>query len=249
MDCTSDNGELAICYAASLRWRALSLHYASVLYYNGSAVHTRASLRKSTNPHGSNELIAWNNNALGITGEWRALAPAVQHTLLHTPEGSIEWRCLQPRSQARVQFSKQADVYGIGYVEHLQLSIPPWHLPIRELRWGRYASADHGIVWIDWRGVHPLRLVLHNEKEVNSLTIDDHRVQFDNTVLHLSESTVLRKGPLVNTALAVIPGIRNLFPERSLHTDECKWRSRGTLFTDSATVDSGWAIHEVVRFT
>ncbi len=61
--------------------------------------------------------------------------------------GTVEWHCLMPR--ARVRIGKRS---GLRYAEHLNITVAPWKLPIRTLRWGRFATPSDWIVWIDWQG-------------------------------------------------------------------------------------------------
>ena len=48
---------------------------------------------------------------------------------------------------------------GTGYAERLELSIRPWRLPIRELRWGRFVSEGASMAWIDWQGADPTEVI------------------------------------------------------------------------------------------
>jgi hypothetical protein len=123
-------------------------------------------------------------------------------------------------------------VTGLGYVEVLTLTLPPWRLPIDELRWGRFCAADGGAVWIEWRGPHPLKLGL----------LDGAPAPFMPERLGLRDHRVLRSGRIGETALAMIPRLDRL-PGRVLGLSETKWLSRGAL-----AGSEGWAIHEVVRW-
>ena len=128
------------------------------------------------------------------------------------------------------------------------MSIPPWQLPIKELRWGRFLSDTDALVWVDWRGETPLNLVFHNGNQIEDVAITDHGFKAGDLMLSLDENAVIREGPLIKTALSKIPGLRNLFPLRVLGTYECKWLSRGTLKETAGEAVNGWTIHEVVRW-
>jgi hypothetical protein len=138
----------------------------------------------------------------------------------------------------------------LGYVEKLELRIPPWHLPITELRWGRFLTETDAMVWIDWKGSSPLSLLFINGSEAVNCSITDTKIlgADDASLLELSEGRILRNGPLLTTALSSIPGIGIVFPERILRANECKWKSRGRMTCNGNAMTTGWAIHELVTF-
>ncbi len=250
----SDAGDVFIGYAARLRWKAFTLKYSSVLEkQKDQPTEVRTSLVKFAAPQITDSSLNWSSDSLGVNGTWKALSCApVERTLFETDAGEIKWRCLQPRAAADIYIGKERRrLRGLGYAEHIEISIPPWQLPIEELRWGRFLSESDSLVWIDWRGPHPLRLVLHNGVEAKTAQVADSEVGFDGgrQILRLEEKQVLREGALINTAFSVIPGIGKILPLRSLNTYECKWRSRGFLDGSASPEGSeGWAIHEIVRW-
>ncbi len=138
---------------------------------------------------------------------------------------------------------------GLGYVECLTLSVLPWKLPLEALHWGRFLSEQDALVWIDWRGPHQWRTMIHNgeEREAQSLTEKEIISTNSGTRLDLDRGMVLRTGRLGETVFAGISRLARLLPHNMLAVNECKWRSRGALQSgDRAT--SGWAIHEVVKW-
>ena len=253
MDCVSDTGDVFIGYAALLRWKAFTLKYSSVLErQNDQPTEVRTSLVKFSTPQVTDSLLHWSSDSLGVNGTWKALCAPVERTLFESEAGDIKWRCLQPRAAADIYIGRERRLLrGLGYAEHIAITIAPWQLPIEELRWGRFLSERDSLVWIDWRGPHPLRLVLKNGVEAEAAEVNDSEVSLDEgrQILRLEEKQILREGTLINTALSAIPGIGKILPLRSLNTYECKWRSRG-LLEDSASpeVGEGWAIHEIVRW-
>jgi hypothetical protein len=222
LDCVSGEGEVFLAYCAELRWRALRLHYASVLGHSSSLREVPAPVWRGDG------VLEWNAPALGVTGRWEVLDPPIQETLM---DGACQWRCLVPRARAEVRVGDRS-LLGLGYAEHLTMSVPPWRLGIQELRWGRFLSETDGLVWIEWRGPKPARLRWHNGVRAG-----------EELKLEIRDREVLREGPLIETALSFIPNIRKLFPARILDLREAKWRSRAAL---GAT--EGWAIHEVVEW-
>jgi hypothetical protein len=225
LDCVAEDGRVFVAYSARMRWHALTLNYASVL-------GGRSSLKRCRAPERSGEHVVWSAPELGVEGTWQAIEAPVSRTLYDT-DGTVEWNCCQPRAHAEVRVGGEC-LRGMGYVERLTMTVPPWRLPIDELHWGRLLTTAGSLVWIDWRGPHSRQVILRNGVEAEPELLER---------LELDHGLVLREGALGKTALAIVPQVERLFPWRILHVQETKWRSRGWL--DGV---SGWAIHEVVRW-
>ncbi len=250
MDCVSDEGDVFIAYAASLRWKALKINYSSTLRRQHDAqTEANTSLKRYCAPEVSGDSIHWSSKALGVEGKWTALAQPIERTIFESDAGRVEWRCLHPRATAEVSTRNRHQLKGLGYVECLTMSIPPWRLPIDELRWGRFLSNNDALVWIDWRGASNVRLVFLNGVQIESAEVTEREVVLkqEKVILALDEDQLLREGPLIKTALSMIPGIQKLIPLRSLNAYERKWRSRGILSCHE-NVSAGWTIHEIVRW-
>jgi hypothetical protein len=248
-DCVAPNGDAVILYYGIAKWRAITIRYTSLLEaISGTQAIVRYSLKKSPTPVEKDATISWQSNALGIIGTWERLDPPFETKIFESTEGSINWRCLHPRSRAAVNLGRGRVVQGLGYVERLEMTLAPWKLPIQELRWGRFLSDSDSLVWIDWKGSYSCRIVLQHGILVRATTVDENEVALNgNGGLRLAHGDVLRNGTLGETALSVIPGLSRLFPGKILEARECKWRSRAELrHGDSSS--SGWAIHEVVTW-
>lgn len=120
LDCVTAEGESVVLYQAQLRWGALAIRYASAL---GGGT----TLRATAEPSVDGDTVAWSAPRLGVEGTWRALAPARRETLFP----GVEWRCVQPRARVSLLFDGRR-LSGLGYVEMLTLTVPPWRLPIEE---------------------------------------------------------------------------------------------------------------------
>jgi hypothetical protein len=250
MDCVSEEGDVFIAYVASLRWKGLKINYSSTLRRQHDApTEANTSLKRYSAPEIAGGSIHWCSKALGVEGKWTATSQPIERTIFESDAGSVEWRCLYPSATAEVSTRNRHKLKGLGYIEHLTMSIPPWRLPIDELRWGRFLSNNDALVWIDWRGASNVRLAFLNGVQVEGAVVTEREVAIeqDKVILALDEDLVLRQGPLIKTALSMIPGIQKLIPFRSLHAYECKWRSRGIL-THDEHVSAGWTIHEIVRW-
>lgn len=245
LDSVTESGETLIAYTGAVEWRAVRLPYSSVL--RASIPHGVAlchTLRAQKEPEVKQGSILWRSQELQVHGLWQSDDPTFRETIFSCEQGLVEWHCLMPR--ARVQVGDQA---GFGYAEHLLVTVPPWKLPIKNLRWGRFANSSDWIVWIDWEGEFSWRRVYVNGEAVTPAVLKDSRIEFYNGAgLTLDRSLTLREGTLGTAALSAIPGIRSTFPARLLGISERKWRSRARLERKGERAVEGWAIHEVVRW-
>jgi hypothetical protein len=188
--------------------------------------------------------LAWRTPALGVDARWRGDPLDIRERIYADGEGSVEWRCLLPGASADT-----GSVSGLGYVERLRLTIAPWRLPIRSLRWGRFVSARHSLVWIDWRGDFERRLVWLDGKAVAAVGAGDDGFEIEGGArLALDCGLTIRRGPLGSTVLSAVPGLDRIAPARMLQVEEWKWRSAAILECPGEAADRGWAIHEVVRW-
>ena len=245
LDVCDDVGAGAIVYAARVQWRRLSLRYTSLLEFDAAGeVAERTTLRAFEEPCTRDGAVRLANRRLGLAGTWTPLrsmdrAESAPTTLLKNSSGEVSWRVLSARAAACIQWAgaHRAPLEGLGYVERLDVTIPPWRLPIEELHWGRFVAATADVAWIEWRGPHPLRFVWRDGREVAS-----HG-------LTMSDRVTLRDGPIAETALAKVPLLRRSLPGRMLRTHETKWRSHAQLAgADGVPTHEGWVIHEVVRW-
>ena len=243
LDCVDGAGEASIVYVGAVRWGAFHLDYSSILETHGERISCRRSLRAVTVPALRNNSVVWRSKALEIEGEWRGGASRLTETVFESPAGRIDWHCLMPRADARM-----GDRSGFGYVERLEMTIAPWKLPLRTLRWGRFGSASDWIVWIDWRGEFTRALSYVNGRAAQASSFQDDRVEFeDGSRLVMGPPLILRQGPLGSTALSAIPGLRSA-PVRLLQVNECKWRSPARLEQPGRPAVEGWVIHERVEW-
>jgi len=247
MDVVDERGEAFIGYAAELRWKRLSLSYHGFLRCTAEGgITARNRFRSAPMPILEGSTLRW--RAPGLEGEWQGTAAPIQEILFVAPEGRIDWECVQPRAEVGLRVGKDS-LHGLGYAECLEMTLPPWDLPIRELRWGRFLSSGHHVVWIQWLGPAPKLLIHHNGVRHDQGEIDETGLSFGSTRLIFSESLRLRSGALMSTVLARAPWIRQLLPLSILRLDERKWRSRGRLLLgEGLEVEDGWVIHETVRW-
>lgn len=236
-DCISESGDVRIAYSARVRYGRLKAGYSSLL--NG---HTAAhSLRRAVIRE-DGQTLSW--EAPGLSASWIRQDAELQATVFESEAGVVEWRCVIPKGSATMNV-----VRGLGHAEHLRMTVAPWRLPIRTLRWGRFLTPRTTLIWIDWVGPFATRIVFLNGRRVLAGALDDRGLLLDNEVrISFDRAHVVRQGSLGSTVFAAIPGIRRIAPARMLRVEECKWKSRARMQSPGAPDEEGWCIHEVVNW-
>lgn len=247
LDAVSESGEVFIGYRANLRWRRLAISYASALTAGAREARTRSAVRPGKEPDFFEGALAWAEPKLAVAAAWRAAARPISRTLYESPEGAVQWHCRPPSARAEVACDGVV-LRGFGYAEHLSMTLPPWRLPIDTLRWGRFLSPEHSVVWIDWEknGDDRTWIFLDGVEVRGEVSEEDVFFEGGRVDLPASGRLLLRSGRLSYL-------LRNLplplsFSRRVLAIHETKWRTRGVLECAGGPAVEGWAIHEVVRF-
>lgn len=256
LDCVSEKGTTFIGYWGEIQWHGWTFRMAQTLGHDAEGrLCTATRSGRIGPPIHTEDSLSWVAPRLGVEGRWTRTMPAIRRRLFQSSTGkiigSVDWRCEMPRANAEILFRDPNGrrLAGRGYAECLKLTVRPWQLPIQEVRWGRFHSDTDALVWIQWRGPHPLTLVLHNDKvhELAEIGKDHVSLAGGMPTLDLSDHQTLRDGPLVSTALARLPILRRRLPGQLLGVHESKWLSRGTLHRGPRDASSrGWAIHETV---
>lgn len=242
LDLTTDAGEVLIGHTGYFRWPSIYLNCSSVSRSSpGGSTIQSTSLRFNPEPVAGDRGVAWSHPALHVTGEWTPDSASLGETIYASIEGVVEWHCLMPRARVRTD----QGLMGLGYVEHLWITVAPWKLPIDKLRWGRFLTDTMFVVWMDWLGPYHRRLVFRNGRKEHVRHMEDHRIEFeDGAVLRLQPARVLRSGPIGRTALQSIPGVHADCPARLLAIHETKWLSEGHYEASGEATQKGWALHK-----
>jgi hypothetical protein len=253
LDLVAEDGTALITYAASLRWGAIRLQYAStILSRTGTAPIERSQFTRVQLPDDTDDVLHVSLPGLGLTGEWCRTAAPIQATLLADASGVVQWDCLLPSGRVAVELNGES-LTGAGYAERLTLTCPPWSLPFRRLRWGRYVGATRSLVWIDWDHDAARRWVwVDGQLQPGAVPAMDAvtclRDAGGGVSLRLTPERVLCE----RRALQVIAhrwpafGVLPLGPLRDLH--ETKRLARGSLHGGEGLLETGWVIHEEVAW-
>jgi len=203
-------------------------------------------------PESRGGALHFDHPGLRFTGCWRGTTEPIRSTLLTDGDGTVQWDCLLPNTAATVSLGGDT-LEGLGYVERLTLTYPPWNLPFHQIRWGRFSSASRSVIWIDWQGEPSRRWVWLDGMSQQDTILDErglHGLQSqDGTLsLDLTEERNVRNSRALQALSRRLPLVESLplGPLRNLR--ETKRLARGTLRQGRTAVDEGWVIHEEVSW-
>jgi len=246
LDAVDEQGRAFIGYHARIRWKRIRLVYSGFIYQDGADAFQKNSFRARSEIGVGNDHLKLTNRL--AEASLKSAAGPVKELLLENEHGHIRWNCLFPKAEAVVSVKGKADIRGNGYAEKLSMSLPPWELPIEELRWGRYLSKAAYITWIKWTGPVERNLVYFNGQRFTGADISDTHVAFDRFRLDIRENRELRSGSLSSTVFAGLKRLMRYFPFSVLHSKETKWLGKGSLSSPGSVTDSGFVIHEKVTW-
>lgn len=249
IDCVDAQGRSAIIYWSRIAWRGLAFSIHSLTIHEpGADPVSRSSVADAPPPVRHNQQVIWRSEGLRCDVRMEAHIDPFAVRLFESRDGTLDWRCEAAAARVTCSVPGHAPIDGAGYAECLTTSVRPWRLPIEELRWGRWIGEDatRSIVWIDWRGPHPLTHVFVDGVPQAGSSVTDEGVTTDAMTLTLSEHRRLHERSL-GALVAPLAPLARLIPTAWLAVRDCKLRSTGTVAT-SDSVRTGWAIHEYVRF-
>lgn len=249
------DGRAIIAYSASLRWHGVQAPYSGYLYLKEPGVCLSGNrFSRVADPEIVENRISWADKGFYLRGQWDAASPAIRLRLYDGPLGYLDWHCRQPAAHCQIELGQERPITGMGYVECLEMTFPPWQLGLRELRWGRFAHAEFPVVWIDWKGDLNRRWIFVKDRLVPEGTVDDTIVSSPDHRLNLRlENPVVieereKLGEVTRSLARYLPGIDRLTPLRFLKAKEIKWLSEGALSVSAEAVRNGRVIHELVTF-
>ena len=246
VDCVAPDGTAFIGYAAHVGLGPVPLSYQATLWCPPQGeTHSALTMVPAALPKQLLNELRWENRRLGVRAWWRGATAGSYHVLLDTRDLRVEWRCHLPESEASVT-CRAGTVHGSGYAEELLVCGSPNRLPIRELHWGRFSSTGGHVVWIEWRGPHPLRLVLVDGAEVLATQISENEVRFSGGSLRLQRKREIRTVDVGTSIFGASRWKKGLLPGTITDWREEKWLSWGKLDRRDGSQDQGWVIHERV---
>lgn len=242
-DCVAPSGEGAIVYAGEVTWKAIKLSLSCMTFFDRDGAASESWALSSGEASLAGRELRWGHHDSTLLAQ--ASCDGVSELLFESAEGSIAFDCIVPDGSVRLTRGTRR-LEGRGYAERLEMTIPPWSLPIDSLRWGRLTSPEERIVWIEWSGVRPLTRVLRNGALCGGAIIRKDRVELPGSgALLLGDPRVLRAGRLggmrgaVSWLVAQLPGIAGIHETKLLRTGRVELADR--------IIAEGWVIDEEVQ--
>lgn len=249
LDVVGADGSGCIGYATQVAGVALPFAPAVALTWGADSNEPAAQVRtlRGKLPRLDGDVWHWRCPKLAIAGDWRSRAAPVTEELWRDARGAVVWENLAPRAEVTLRVGDR-EFQGWGYAERLRLTIAPWHLPIDSLHWGRFISAGTSVVWISWEHETERNWLWHDGRPCELHAVSPDAVVWREGRIDLEARRVLRSGRLDETVFHRWPRAAAWLPARIRAFEETKWCSRATLRVGDAPPQTGWAIHEYVRF-
>ena len=106
LDCVTEEGEAVIIYYAELCWNKIVIPYNSMLICSSDgSTSFKSRFTRKTIPLESEKMISLTDNVFGIDGKWIKDHTALKAKIYDSYEGSLNWQCLQPRSNVKINIS------------------------------------------------------------------------------------------------------------------------------------------------
>jgi hypothetical protein len=250
LDVVTEGGDVAILYAARLRWGAFRAAYASTIEDDRVGTHREArTVRGVGPPRRDARELTWTNRALDVDGRWLRGGRPIRRTLASTADGDIRWSCSVPSGRASVRIGA-CSYDGVGYAERLRLTIPPWKLPFHALRWGRHVSDRHSVVWIAWRGAEDRSWVWLDGREQPNAVVTDAGVSglADGGELCVGTGRDVVDRRVLAAFADLLPRIARRVAGSLADMHERKRVERSTIVRAGLRVDHGWTVRELVTW-
>jgi hypothetical protein len=258
-DLLTPGGLAAMAYAAELSWRPAQLGYGQIFIQDAQGrTFSRSRLQKGQVIEETERgVLAWRSRPIGVSFTHERVDGGSSHELLSTSDGFVRWEVLHARSRALLELSDAPEhlvehlathLGGAGYVERVTMTIPPWRLPLKQLRWGHFVGERSSMVWLAWDGPHTTSRYLLNGEVTEGAMPSADEVHAGGTKLRLGARRVLREGTLGQVALRELRGALEFVPLGFLAAHEQKWVVACEATLADGTKDAGWAIDERVDF-
>lgn len=235
------SGNAFILYKADLQILGVSIPYSAIIVSEGNQTHEKSVLGSSIN-----DLQTFENEKLNVSGKWQPIDFQLPTQILLNQKGKkITWHCFLPKGKFLLK-NQGKSFSGLGYGEVLEMNFAPWKMPISELKWGRYLSENHHIIWIEWIGEQPLKKVFWNGNEVKNAQISDSGISIAEPKIHLKfENPIPIKDEKLLKITDKYPFLKLFFRKKFLQSREMKFKSKSTLTIENQQ-DTGFSLYETV---
>lgn len=241
-DGIDEKGNALILYYAELKLFSFKIPYSSFILSLDETTEEKSKLRKSIiGLHNT----SFSNIKLKASGTWNTQSHSISEVLWQKNNSKISWNCIIPKAEFEMQINNQF-FSGLGYSEILELNFVPWKMPISTLKWGRFLSENHTIIWIEWIGKQPLKKVFWNGKLIDDVDILKDKIMFnnENATLILENPVIIKDEKLIKVA-DKYPFLKLFFKKKFLNSRETKFKSLSTLI-NLENSEKGFSLYETV---
>jgi hypothetical protein len=249
LDCIDDQGNCFIVYWAKAEFHLLKIIYSGLVFCDAEGMTIEKSSLKKTSKPVINGEFHFKHKFLQTGISLRRIDDPITRSLYKVGmKNELTWNCHHPK--ALVEIAYNGIIYkGLGYAETLFCPINPLKLPMEELRWGRFLSGSHTVIWINWKYKDPLNKIFLNGSEYNDALFEDETVIFNDGMYRLKfeEIQIIRNGKL-SGLFSKMKFLKILIGTRLLDTKETKYKAKTILTRDSVFLSNGWSLFEIVKW-
>lgn len=250
LDCITQQGDFFLGETISVRSGSVQINLLSGISGLKQTVDRKLTVAfKEVLPIVTGPEINWICPPLQLSGQWDTIVPRFERTLFADESQIIDWHCAGPKTKVRLQIGSDKSLAGIGYVDHVRIAAENWSAPISEIRFGRFLTEQESWIWINLDGVFSRPWVWRNGVEQPLAAVSDDLITLgDGHTLGLVHKHPIREGQFGDTVVQSLPALRPLVPQGMARIFESTWMSKGTLLKSTEKIDSGWALHQRIRF-
>ncbi len=243
-DTVTSQGKAWIGYSAQLRILGIPISYAQSLRVESNRnPELQTSFSKHQSPLLNSSSLFCDTSLFKIEVEAKGNG-GFSERLFGNDTHFVDWHCLLPSANTRINFPNSPNLSGRGYVEKLIMTIPPWKLPLNTLIWGRFIGDKHSVVWIHWGHAQAQSWLFVDGKKQQEARISSTHVGSETMELAIeNERTLIAAKPFREHTRI----LGYLLPASMRTMHEEKWLGRGSLIIGDEQ-EQGSVIHEYVRF-
>lgn len=239
-DGIDEEGNAIILYFAELSIFGIKIPYSSYIFNGLQHSTERSTLQESQY---KNSFI--NNEKLHFSGSWKSIEASISEILFQENKKLLIWNCHTPKAKFNLRLENNC-YEGLGYAETLEMNFSPWKLPISELKWGRFLSENHCIIWIEWIGKKPLKKVYWNGNPKENVEISDSGIIFNSENATLKfENPIPIKNEKLQTIVTKYPFLNFFFNAKFLQSEEMKYKTKSILKINKQE-EKGFSLYEKV---
>ncbi len=245
-DCIDEaSNDVFIGYSVKLKWKFINARYQGYVFNKHDEHTEKHSLSKRARVNVVTPIISFASKLFDISGTWEEKDPSFTKTVFANEKGSVMLECFQPRSAVNIRI-KNGIIAGTGYCERIKLTLKPWQLPFKEIRWGRCHTESDTYIWVYSKGESGLNMLLKNNKEYKIISITPTMVETSEFTLNFDKLRIVQNSRIENMIQKSIT-LKTIIPQKAQRIHTLKFFSPVTI-KSSAGAQTGNAIFETLTF-